>query len=104
MLLTIEKYQVLCEASKIKWTTHGLERMQERNIKLQDVKNCIMTGEIIEEYLEDFPHPSCLIFGRTIKNRVLHVVAGLTDECIFIITAYYPNMVKFEKDLKTRRV
>lgn len=101
--MKIEQFQLLYDLGKIKWTAHGLERMQERNIRRQDVKCCIMSGEIIEEYPDDYPHPSSLIFGYNVDNKVLHVVAGLTADYIYVITAYYPSTAKFKKDLKTRR-
>nr|WP_106790237.1 DUF4258 domain-containing protein [Massilistercora timonensis] len=90
----------------MKWYKHALERMQERDISRQDVKNCIMQGEIIEDYPDDFPHPSCLIFGRTMDQKVIHVVVSLDEDqdTIGIITVYYPSVEKFEKDLKTRKV
>ena len=77
--------------------------MQERDISRIDVKNCIMCGEIIEEYPDDFPHPSCLIFGYTVNNKVIHVVVSIDKENIGIITVYYPNTDKFKDDLKTRK-
>lgn len=77
--------------------------MQERDISRADVKNCIMHGEIIEDYPDDFPHPSCLIFGCTVKNKIIHVVASMDDINMGIITVYYPNTEKFESDLKTRK-
>ena len=48
-------------------------------------------------------HPSCLIYGVAISERVIHVVAGCDDEYAYIITAYYPSTDKFEADLKTRK-
>ena len=101
--MNIELVKDLYTHSKIKWSIHCLERMQERDITIDDVGNCIMSGEIIEDYPIDFPHPSCLIFGYTIKNTVLHVVVGTDGTTLFIITAYYPNTQKFMEDLKTRR-
>lgn len=82
---------------------HCLERMGERDISRADVKHCILEGEIIEDYPDDYPHPSCLIFGYAVNEKVLHVVAGSDNENIYIITAYFPNNKKFEDDLKTRR-
>ena len=76
---------------------------QERDISIEDVDNCINSGEIIEDYPNDFPHPSCLVFGYTINNQVIHVVAGTDNNYVYIITAYYPNTDKFEDDLKTRK-
>ncbi len=89
--------------SNIKWAKHCLERMQERNININDVESCLQTGEIIEDYPDDLPHPSCLIFGYTKENKVLHIVVDSNGNIIFFITAYYPNTDKFETDLKTRK-
>lgn len=79
--------------------------MQERDISRADVKNCIMHGEIIEKYPDDFPHPSCLIFGYTVNGKVMHTVVSLDvgNDSIGIITVYFPNTDKFEADLKTRK-
>lgn len=104
--MNIQKIQDYCIQSKMKWYKHALERMQERDISRQDVKNCIVQGEIIEDYPDDFPHPSCLIFGRTMDQKVIHVVVSLDEDqdTIGIITVYYPSVEKIEKDLKTRKV
>ncbi len=103
--MDIKQLQSLYNASgsNIKWAKHCLERMQERDISINDVESCLQTGEIIEEYPDDFPHPSCLIFGYTKENKVLHLVVGSNGDTIFFITAYYPDTNKFETDLKTRK-
>ncbi len=103
--MDIKQLQTLYNTSdfNIKWVKHCLERMQERGISINDVESCLQTGEIIEDYPNDFPHPSCLIFGYTKENKVLHIVVGSNGETIFFITAYYPNTDKFETDLKTRK-
>ncbi|MDD3306861.1 MAG: DUF4258 domain-containing protein [Acetobacterium sp.] len=88
---------------KIKWTAHVAQRIQERDISKHDITHRIVTGEIIEQYPEDYPNPSCLIFGSTINESVIHVVVGFDFDFIFIITAYYPNTNKFEADMKTRK-
>ena len=89
--------------SQIKWSAHCLERMQERDISIEDVGKCIQSGEIIENYPDDFPNPSCLVFGYNISGKVIHVVVGTDQTYLYIITAYYPNTDKFMEDLKTRR-
>ena len=101
--MELQLYQTLCADSKIIWTKHCLERIQERDISRADVKNGIQTGEVIEDYPEDYPNPSCLIMGYDTNNRFLHIVAGCDSMNIFIITAYYPDTEEFENDLKTRR-
>ncbi len=101
--MRIENVQKLCIDRKIKWSAHSLSRIQERGLSRKDVLDCIMSGEIIEDYPEDFPHPSCLILGYTGASKAIHSVVGTDGEYLYIITAYIPNMDKFEKDLKTRK-
>ena len=101
--MSIDNIRALLESNNVLWTSHCLERMGERDIKRADVKNCIRNGEIIEDYPDDFPNPSCLVFGQTIGGKVLHVVVGKDDNNLYIVTAYYPTLDKFEPDMKTRR-
>ena len=101
--MDLELCRRLCLESKIIWTQHCLERMQERDISRADVKNGIQTGEVIENYPDDYPNPSCLVYGYTVNGRILHIVVGCDMINIYIITAYYPDTSKFENDLKTRK-
>lgn len=82
---------------------HAKNRCRERGIKQKDIRNCIMTGEIIEQYPGDFPFPSCLVFGYSVENKIIHVVISEEGESGRIITAYFPSREKFESDLKTRK-
>ncbi len=101
--MELNKLMELTTQNKIKWSTHCLQRMQERDISRFDVKNCIINGEIIEDYPEDFPYPSCLIYGMVADDKVIHVVVSTDNEYVYVITAYIPNSIKFQNDLKTRR-
>lgn len=102
-MVEIENLRGYLEKDTILISQHAKNRCRERNIKQTDIKSCIMTGEIIEQYPDDFPFPSCLIFGYAQDNRIMHVVASDEGESGRIITAYIPNADKFEKDLKTRK-
>jgi hypothetical protein len=104
MNLQINLIKKLVNDNSVKWSGHVLKRMLQRQIATDDVINCIMSGEIIESYPDDYPFPSCLIFGYTINNKILHVVVGNDNKVAYIITAYYPDNVKFSDDLKTRRL
>ena len=101
--MNLDIYQKLCSESKILWIQHCLQRMQERDISRADVKNGIATGEIIEDYPDDYPYPSCLTLGNLNTKCPLHVVVGSNHEQLWIITAYYPSSDKWESDLKTRK-
>ena len=101
--INIEDLQLLAAAKQIVWTEHLALRMRERNIKRTDVINCIQSGEIIEQYPNAYPNPACLLFAMIADNKPLHVVAGIGDGKLFIITAYIPTLDKWESDLKTRK-
>lgn len=102
-LLKIEVFRKYLLNKKVKWTNHCLKRLAQRNILLKDVKNAINTGMIIEYYYNDYPYPSCLILGYNLNNKVLHVVCGITNEHVYMITAYYPDSNKWEENMKIRR-
>ena len=69
-----------------------------------EIINCIKYGEVIEEYPEDYPHPSCLIFHIVIVDKPLHVVVGHDDKYIYVITAYRPSPEKWENGFRERKV
>lgn len=102
-LLKIEIIREYILKKKVDWTKHCLNRLQQRNIKISEVKIAINNGKIIEYYYDDFPYPSCLILGYNINNRLLHVVCGMSEDTIHMITAYYPDITKWKEDLETRR-
>lgn len=99
----ITDLQKLCEAASIKWTTHVLARLQERGIEPSDIKNCIATGRIIEQYPDDYPYPSCLVLGVTVEGKILHVVIGVGGGYLWLITAYYPDPLKWNEDFSVRK-
>ena len=76
---------------------HGQD--EQRDIELSEVMRAILTGEVIEDYPDDYPYPSALILGAG-----LHVVAGVGDGRLWLITAYRPGPEQWEPDLKTRKV
>ena len=62
-----------------------------------------MQGEIIEQYPNDYPFPSCLLLGMSISNVYLHACVAANGENIRVITAYHPDPNEWEFDFKTRK-
>ena len=91
------------DRKNINMTLHALDRFRERGIKIPDIQNVLLHGEIIEQYPNDYPFPSCLELGFSISGTALHVCCGVGDNKIWIITAYYPTSDKWENDMKTRK-
>ena len=78
--------------------------MLERDISRQDVFKVLLTGEEIEEYANDTPFPSALLFGWK-GNEPIHVVVALDSigQEGYIITVYRPDLEHFNPDFRTRR-
>ena len=103
-MLDIENLRKLMkDDSKVFVAQHAMQRFRERGVKYNDVINCILVGEIIEQYPNDYPTPSCLILGIDRLKQFMHVVCGTDGEYLWIITAYYPSRDKWENDFKTRK-
>ena len=98
----IEDFKKNNSLERIVITQHSRKRFEERGISINDVCLAIESGEIIEQYPDDYPFPSCLILGKT-KDKVIHIVASIDDGMLYIITAYYPDSERWEPDWKSRK-
>lgn len=79
-------------------------RMLYRNIRKDELVTLIRTGEVIENYPDDFPYPSKLIF-KIVEDRPLHAVIALNEAESqgIVVTLYEPDSEHFEPDYKTRK-
>lgn len=102
-MLSMETIEPLCNDDSIILTNHALVKMKERGIEYNAIETAILSGEVIAQYEDDKPYPSCLIFGYTAYNEPLHVVASVNENVLWIITAYFPSMNIWEDDYKTRK-
>jgi hypothetical protein len=101
--VTIEDIALLCKEQSVRWTGHILERIFRRGISIGDVKNTLINGEIIEQYPDDYPFPSCLVLGHTKAGKSLHVVCGSNGMELWLVTAYFPSPAEWMEDFKQRR-
>ena len=97
-MLRIEDIRGLCTDDTIVLTEHLLIRMRQRQIKWKDIKHTIEEGEIIKQYPDDYPFPSCLINGEN-----LHIVCSVGEGRLYIITAYRPSLEQWETGGSTRK-
>ena len=103
-MIDIKKLQLYYDEDMVFVTAHAAERFRQRGIKNKDIIYAVQNGEIIEQYPEDYPYPSCLLLGFTVKSRPLHVVMSDEGTASRIITAYFPDKDKWKADFKTRKV
>jgi hypothetical protein len=89
---------------KILFLPHAIKQMSrpERMITTDEVREAVLSGEIIEEYPEDQRGESCLIM-HTIRNRTIHVVCAPKADYLAVITAYLPAADQWTSDFKARK-
>ena len=90
--------------SSIVFSDHAISQMFKRSISVDHIRWIIESGEVINEYPNDKPYPSFLLFGY-VSRRAIHLVLGrnLTDNNCVVITAYEPSLDIWETDFKTKR-
>lgn len=71
---------------------HALDQCLLRAIRVSEIRECLLAGEVIEFYPDDKYGPSCLVLGQTAKGRILHVHCSDESRAILkVVTAYEPD-------------
>jgi hypothetical protein len=89
---------------RIRITDHADEEAQNDELAYNDIIFSVSHGEIIENYPEDKPFPSCLIFGFSNQKDPIHSVWAFNSEnkWAVLITVYRPDPSRWI-DWRTRR-
>ena len=91
------------EVEQFEFSKHAVDQSIRRLISVQEVREAIANGEIIEEYPEDKYWPSYLIYGKTAEGRPLHVQCSHPARpLVKIVTLYEPDPVRWI-DFRERR-
>ena len=63
-----------------------------RRISVQEIREAIGTGKVIEDYPDDKYGPSCLVLGFAVSGRMIHIQCSYPDGTLIkIITVYEPD-------------
>ena len=100
-MYTIEMFRQINKIENIVMTQHSRIRLVERGILINDIVKAIDNGEIIEDYEDDYPFPSCLILGKS-EEKAIHICASINDNNIYLITAYIPDENRWTDGFKKR--
>ncbi len=104
MLVTqTESIQAKVAAGEFELSRHAVDQSLLRHIRVQEIREAIASGEIIEDYPNDKYGPSCLMLGYTQSLRPLHTQCSHpVRPLIKIITVYEPDANLWD-DLKIRK-
>ena len=90
-------------SNQFEFTKHALDQSILRQITVQEIREAIENGDVIENYPDDKYGPTCLVFGNTKSGRPLHLQCSHPSrENVKIITLYQPDPEQWI-DFKVRR-
>ncbi len=83
---------------------HAIQRMFERQVSEEHVRQVLESGELIEDYSDEMLSPGGLMLGRR-GNRPLHVVVieNTAENEQLVITVYEPDPSKWKPGFRYRK-
>lgn len=79
--------------NRIRISNHAEEEAEADELSFDEIFFSVFQGEIIEDYPDDRPYPSCLIYGDTFRGDPVHSVWAYNQDnrWAVIITVYRPD-------------
>ncbi len=89
---------------QFEFSKHAVDQSILRQIRVQEVREAIANGQVIEDYPEDKYGPSCLICGSTQAQRPIHVQCSYPSRLLVkIVTVYEPDPKRWNNDFTQRK-
>ncbi len=84
------------QRNAVPYTRHARREMKQEEfgeISEREVFEAVFSGDVIEEYPDDTPYQSALIFGKTYPHRPVHLVCAYAPEeqQVIVVTVYHPD-------------
>ena len=91
--MNIEDIIGAIRSNRVRITDHADEEAQADLLSFDEVFFSVFRGEIVEDYPDDWPYPSCLIYGSTFRGEPVHSVWAYNEanEWAVLVTVYRPD-------------
>lgn len=92
-MIELESIVKSIKSNRVRITDHVDEEAMNDGLSCNEIIDSIPTGEIIEQYPEDKPYPSCLILSKNRKDEPIHSVWAYNHvtSASALITVYRPD-------------
>ena len=103
-MMNIDDITSAIRFDRIRITDHADEEALADRLSFDEIFVSVYQGEIIESYPDDWPYPSCLIYGDTFRGEPVHSVWAYNAEnrWAVLVTVYRPDPERWI-DWRTRR-
>ena len=89
---------------EFEFSKHAVDQSILRQIRVWEIKEAILNGQVIEVYPSDKYGPSCLVHGLTKMGRPIHIQCSYPARPIIkIITVYEPDPKKLDCSFTKRK-
>lgn len=85
------------------FSEHADEERTKDKLSVEEIEQAILSGEVIEERLDDQRGESRLIAGKSGEGKLLHIVIGLRFGIPVIVTNYMPSKEEWIRGKIRRR-
>ena len=100
----IEEIRAKIAANQFEFSQHAVDQAIVRRIRVQELREAVARGEVIEDYPNDKYGPSCLVSGFTSEGRPLHIQCShASRKLLKVITVYEPDPELWTPDFRDRR-
>jgi hypothetical protein len=92
-MITLDQITESIKRGRVRITDHADEEAHNDGLSFDEIYSSVLTGEIIEQYPEDAPYPSCLVYGKNMRDEPVHSVWAYNKETgsAALITVYRPD-------------
>ena len=99
----IEEIRTKIAQDQSEFSQHAVDQSIIRHITVQEIREAVASGQILEDYPNDTYGPSCLLLGFTLSDRPLHILCSYPSRpLVKIVTLYEPDPDQWI-DFRTRR-
>lgn len=103
---TLKRVQALVLHGEVFISLHGYDELSADGIQIRDVIAGLSNAVVVEEYPTYAKGPSVLVLQRDSEGLPLHIVWGIavgrTTPAV-LITAYRPDLAKWDESWRRRR-
>jgi hypothetical protein len=101
--VTLQELQNAIRVGRVKVSDHADEEASADRVRVEEVFESVLGGEILEEYQDDRPYPSCLVLDIS-KDEPVHSVWAYNSKTgwAVLVTVYRPTPDRWI-DWRTRK-
>ena len=92
IMALIDEIRAKFARDAFEFSKHSVDQTILRKIRVDEIRDAMKIGELIEDYPDDKYGPSCLVLGFTPGGRPLHIQCSYPSRPVIkVITVYEPD-------------